>query len=305
MRGWLRGAAENAAAEKMNGTGAARGTANFAWGHGLDGAQIEHVRRQLGDALLSKVSTGPGAFAGRELVEVADVVSRLRQTSNVRGVDDWIAFEESQSAKHMRNAIGELRSVERRAAEHTGRTYEIGQDAHAPVREGTINARNPKGDPMRSFDIAERDGNELVRSIEVTSVSNPVKKVSELTEGVRHATDKAVARLTEKIPIPGKELEVEIRIEVFKGEARVGTGIVTCDGTGNYIYRVNNGTVVPPTSGGFRNPGNIFANLAQELPNVGGINTLNVVTLVDRSGNVIAAFRREGSVWTWLQESTR
>jgi hypothetical protein len=249
------------------------------------------------------VSTGEGAFTGPELVEVADVVSRLRRTRNVRGVDDWIAFEESQNATHMRDAIGELRSVERRAAENTGRIYELGQDAHAPVREGTSNARNPKGDPMKSFDIAERDGNEVVRSIEVTSIVAPIRRTSQLTDGVRHATNKTVGRLREKTPIPGKELEVEIRIELFKGEAGAGTGVVTYDGAGNYTYKVNNGATTPKDWGGHKNPGNIFANFSKELPAIGGSNTLSVVTLADRSGNVIATIRREGSVWKWLQEA--
>lgn len=271
---------------------------------GLDEAQIEHVRRQLGDSLSRKMSTGPDALTGPELVEVADLVSRLRRARNVRGVDDWVAFEESQNARHMRDAIGELRSVERRAAENTGRIYEIGQDAHAPVREGTINARNPKGDPMKSFDIAERDGNEVVRSIEATSASTPAKGAPDLTEGVRHATDKAVGRIKEKVPIPGKELEVEIRIELFKGEAGAGKGTVTYDGAGNYTYKVNNGTITPSKFGLHKNPGNIFADFAKELPKIGGSNTLSVVTLVDGSGKVIATFRREGSIWKWLQEST-
>lgn len=281
-----------------------RSTPKIAWTDGLDGAQIEHVRLQLGDSLASKVSTGPGALAGPELVEVADVVSRLRRTPNVRGVEDWIAFEESHSATHMRDAIGELRSAERRAAENTGRTYEIGQDAHAPVREGTINARNPKGDPMKSFDIVERDGDEVVRSIEVTSSTNLVKESPDLTDGVRHATDKAVSRLKEKAPIPGKELEVEIRIELFKGEAGTRTGTVTYDGAGNYTYKVNNGTITPAKFGIKKNPGNIFADFAKDLPTIGGSSTLSVVTLADGSGNVIATFRREGTIWKWLQEST-
>jgi hypothetical protein len=250
------------------------------------------------------VSTGVGAFAGAELVDVADVVSRLRRAHNVHGIEDWIAFEESQSATHMRDAIGELRSVERRAAENKGRIYELGQDAHAPAREGTINARNPKGDPMKSFDIAERDGNEVVRSIEVTSSTKLVKESPDLTDGVRHATDKAVSRLKEKTPIPGKELEVEIRIELFKGEVGAGTGTVTYDGAGNYTYSVNNGAVTPAKFGIHRNPGNIFADFAKELPKIGGSSTLSAVTLADGSSKVIATFRREGSIWKWLQEST-
>lgn len=187
------------------------------------------------------------------------------------------------------------------AAENTRRIYEIGQNAHAPVREGTINARNPKGDPMKSFDIAEREGSAAVRSIEATSVDEPVKEVRDLNKGVRHATDKAVDRLKEKTPIPGKELEVEIRIKLFEGEAGADTGTVTCDGAGNYTYKVNNGTVTPSKFGKHKNP--VISDFAKELPAIGGSNTLSVVTLGDESGNVIATFRREGSIWKWLQEA--
>jgi hypothetical protein len=37
---------------------------------------------------------------------------------------------------------------------------------------------------------------------------------------------------------------------------------------------------------------------------MGGSHSLNVVTLADSAGNVVATFRREGSVWKWLEEPT-
>ncbi len=271
----------------------------FEWAQGLTDSEIGQVLQQLGEPLSSSVSAGEGAFTGTELVEVADLVGRLRKTANVRGVDDWIAFEEAHGADHLRRAMAELRAVERRAAQNTGQVFEIGQDAHAPSRPGTINERNPKGDPMQSFDISVREGDTVAKSIEVTSAGEPVKRSSDLTEGVRHASNKAAGRIRDKAPIPGKELEVEIRIDLFKGEQTIGTGKITYDGAGGYSYKVQNGQFTPPKFGGRTNPGNIFADFAQDLGKIGHNDLLHVVTLVNESGAVVATFRREGTAWTW------
>jgi hypothetical protein len=271
------------------------------WTHGLDGAQIEHVLQQLGEPLATKMSVGDASFTGSELVKVADSVSRLRMLSNVRGVEDWLAFEETQGPLHLRNAVAELRSAERRATENPAQMFEIGGDKHAPIREGTINARNPGGDPMQSFDMAAREGGSIVKSIEVTSAKRPIKRLTELTDGVRHATDKVASRIDENAPIPGNELELEIRIEMFKGQEQIGTGTVTYDGAGNYTYKVNDGTITPPTFGRNPNPGNIFVDFAKALPTIGGSEKLDVVTLADGAGNVVATFRREGNAWKWQE----
>lgn len=78
--------------------------------------------------------------------------------------------------------------------------------------------------------------------------------------------------------------------------------MVDYDGTGNYTYKVNNGTITPSKFGGNPNPGNIFDDFASALPTIRNAEKLAVVTVVDASGNVIATFERQGSSWVWTNK---
>ena len=72
-----------------------------------------------------------------------------------------------------------------------GSTVDIAGDVSAPVRPGTT-------DPMPSFDIEVRGpGGAASHSVEVTTVDAPVRQASDLTNGVRHAGDKAASRIAE------------------------------------------------------------------------------------------------------------
>jgi hypothetical protein len=268
---------------------------SFGWTADLQPGQVTQVLRQLGEPLSSKISAGDAAFTGAELAATADLVMAARATPNIRGVDDWIAFETAQNAAHARDAVGELRSALRRSADEPGTTFEIAQDAHAPVRPGTRTARNPDGDRMKSFDITASKDGRVDRSIEITSAEAPVKSPPDLTKAVKHAaSEKAASRLKEKppAPIPG-EREVEIRMEFYVGDDVAGhNGKVVYDGAGNYTYTVNGGAVTPKKFGQWPNPGNILDNMETNLPRIGDIEQLDFVTLVDASGNVIARFEK-------------
>ena len=277
------------------------GANSMAWANGLQGPQVQTVLGNLGAGMSEKMSTGTGALNGAELVEAADTIARLRSKPNVRGVDDWLKFEGTQDAEHMRRATNELKSAERRAAQNPDQVLEIGQDAHAPVRSGTKTSQNPAGDAMQSFDIAVKEGPDLVKNVEVTTVATPVKNASNLTKGVQHATDKVAGRIADGSPIPG-ELEAEIQIDLFQGSEAKGTGVVEYDGTGAYAYKVNNGTITPKNFGGRANPGNVFDDFANALPTIRHADKLSVVTLVDASGNVFATFERQGTNWVWTNK---
>jgi hypothetical protein len=268
---------------------------SFGWAADLQPGQVTQVLRQLGEPLSSKLSVGDAAFTGVELAATADLVMAARATPNIRGVDDWIAFETAQNAAHARDAVGELRSALRRSAEEPGTMFDIAQDAHAPVRPGTRTARNPDGDRMKSFDITASKDGRVDRSIEITSAEAPVKSPPDLTKAVKHAaSEKAASRLKENppSPIPG-EREVEIRMELYVGDDVVGhNGKVVYDGAGNYTYTVNNGATTPKKFGVWDNPGNILDNMEKNLPIIGDIGQLDMVTLVDASGNVIARYEK-------------
>ncbi len=209
-------------------------------------------------------------------------------------------IEDREHVGDMKRAVNELKSAERRAAQAPDEVFEIGQDANAPIRDGTKNARNPEGDRMQSFDIAVKKGDAVVKSIEVTTVGVPVKNASDLTDGVRHATGKAAGRIIEGKPIPG-ELEAEIKIDLFQGSENKGTGTVQYDGAGNYKYTVDNGKV-PKKFGGKANPGNVFDDFAKALPGVANSEKLAVVTIVDSSDKVVATMERQGESWIWTDK---
>jgi hypothetical protein len=249
-------------------------------------------RRQALDAL------GPqtfGSYASRLDGPTLAQIGDLAATNRVQGIDDWVDFTAGKSGTDLDRAVGELTEARRLLNEYPGQIINIGGDGRSPPRVSNPNEQ------MRSFDITVEDPSGTVnRSVEVTTVDNPVSQHGDVTNGIRHAADKAADRANppnpvDTNPIPGQH-DVTIRMDLDVGTTRIGGGRqreILPDGTVRII----------DADGQFRprrgNPSNIFDSIGENLPNIGNIDQLDRVTLTDKStGTVLAEYVKNGVTWT-------
>lgn len=249
-------------------------------------------RRQAVDALGANTF---GSYAARLDPPTLSTVADLAATNRVQGIDDWVDFTSGKTGADLDRAVGELTEARRLLNEYPGQIVNIGGDGRAPTRPS-----NP-GEQMRSFDITVEDPSGTVnRSVEVTTVDNPVSQHGDVTNGIRHAADKANDRANptnpiDTAPIPGQH-DVTIRMDLDVGSTRIGGGRtreILPDGTVRII----------DADGQFRprrgNPSNIFDSIGDNLPNIGNIDQLDRVTLTDKSsGAVLAEYVKNGGTWT-------
>jgi hypothetical protein len=227
-------------------------------------------------------------FAQANVLAELEATAALQNAGRVRGLDRWIRFAADKDPVDLARSVGELTEARRQAAANPGSVIDVGGDANAP--------RNPAtGDPLQSFDMTVEDpaGN-VVKSVEVTTVDNPVIGAPDLTPGVRHAADKVASRNAAGVPVPG-EHEVSIRMRLDVGRQPVGGLTREIFPNGDVVLTRPDGAVVPNR----RSPtGNIFNDVPINLRGVANEALLDHIVLVDpNTGNVVAAFDRTPAGW--------
>src|SRR5262249_34387274 len=257
---------------------------------------------------------------------------------NIKGVKDWVAFEAAKGAtQNWRNALGELHEAQRAVKADPSETVDVGGDAHAPKKHGQY---SPHGTQLTapSFDQAVTDASgAITRSVEITSVQKPVKAASDFTTPIAEKTEKLVERATLRVdapghapgsvvPIPGKEKDLVIQIDLFRGQHDPATDVLTAgggapgafpahvpgrksvvfDGLGGYSFqdhapkRPSGADFTPPKYKGNPNPGNVFADLLANLKagQYSNTNLLTRIRVVGFDGSPIALFEKDAAgVW--------
>jgi hypothetical protein len=143
---------------------------------------------------------------------------------------------------------------------------------------------------MTSFDLAlETPGGEVIASIEVKTVEDPVDGAPDLTDAVRHATKKVVDRQGTRHPIEGsRETIIHITLKVGKTESRRQTREILEDGTVKYTRP--DGKPISSM--------NLYDKIAEHLTtNVEDSKLLDRITMVDQNGRWIV-LERDGKTWT-------
>ena len=258
---------------------------------GADDAQLERISTALREAgldarLLARLGDDTVArLAHPSVLSEIEQVARLQRSGRITGLDDWIEFGAAKDAADLGRVAGELREARRLVAENPGAMVNIGGDARAP-RDSTNEDRR-----LASFDLAvEKPIGTVQRSIEVTTLAQPVDNAAKLTPGVRHAADKVVSRLAEGQPIPGLH-DATIRITLAHHTSQGRKGTVSIDAVGNRVLHTPNGNQIPQ--------GNIFDQLVAALSTIANHQHLDRVTLVDAiSGRMLAQYERTGTVWS-------
>lgn len=256
---------------------------------GVSAADSQRLATALATAKVpSTISTGLGRdflarFADSAAVTELENVVKLQQAGRLKGIQDWVMFSASKTSAHLANLVLELREAQRQVASTPKSVVHIGNDQRAPLRTS--------GESMRSFDQTVETRSGIVeKSVEVTSIAQPLEANADLATSVKHGIGKVRSRVTDKTPIPG-EHHLTVYAELSKPKTtKKGTRIIDADG--NRILRTKNGLQIEE--------GNLFANMAAHISSVPDNELLHQITLVDRhTGRVIVEFRFDPATSTW------
>lgn len=256
---------------------------------GADPAAANRLARILHTAGIGakKVgSWGEKAFANlaaspRTLAEL-EATLPLVKSGRVVGLEDWLKFGAGKTGDDAARVAAELREARRLAREHPGHVVNVGGDARAPKSEG---------DSMASFDLSVDDaaGN-VVRSVEMTSLTEPVTEASDFSPALKHAASKVTRRNAKNNAVPGK-IEAVLEATV-PSTAQRGGGVLQIARNGDVVL-VTRG--VPPMH---LPKGNLFEKFATHASKVPNNELVDMVTIVDRStGDVLGRITRNGKVW--------
>lgn len=229
-------------------------------------------------------------YARPDALAELEATAQLQTAGRIRGLDQWITFHRNKNLVQLTEVLGELREAQRLTRENPGSVIDVAGEVNAPPRPGR------PGEQTRSFDIEIRDSSgNVVRSVEVTTIANPVDDVAQITPGVRHATDKAAERIAEGLPIPGRlDATIQMRVNVGRHPVPRNPSVlieVLPDGTVNQL-RADTGAVIPGRTT------NIFDDFTGNLGTIGNNQLLDRVTLVDpATGTVLGQWERVGGTW--------
>ncbi|NTU82907.1 MAG: hypothetical protein HGA45_26670 [Chloroflexales bacterium] len=223
-------------------------------------------------------------YAQPKVLAELEATAKMQASGRIKGLDKWIEFSASKRESDLENSLGELREARRLANENPPNLIvNVAGDAEVPLKPGTTD------EVAASFDLTVEDSSGTVhRSVEVTSVTDDVSTVGDLTRGVRHGTDKVEDGIANGRPIPGQR-DVTIRMRVKVGQQQKKGRIIENlpDGTVN-IRRSDTGEVVRTS--------NIYNEFETNLGKIPSNNSLERVTLVDPdNGQVIAVYERTGN----------
>lgn len=256
---------------------------------GIDSARIERLDgafRTAGFDATSLAKLGDDALArlvDPKVLDELEAIAHLQQQGHVTGLRDWIEFGAAKTESDLGRVAGELREARRLVQDQPGSVINIGGDARAPLDPAT-------GGPLASFDLTvEKPSGSVRRSVEVTTVKQPIDSAAKLTSGVRHATDKAKRHAAGQ-PIPAPR-DATIRITLARQSSQGNKGTVHIDTAGNRVLHTRNGKRIAQ--------GNILDQFPNDLSTIPSHEYLDRVTLVDAvSGERIAEYERAGAAWS-------
>lgn len=196
----------------------------------------------------------------------------MEGAGSIAGFDDWVRFSIGAMKKtgvDLVNAISELREAQRVA-----RTLPAGQR----VRVG-----GDAGASGKSFDMAIEDAaGRPIRSIDMTSVKDSIKGVSDLTTGIKHGIVKAPT-------LAAGTAEVTIRVKLSPSQSLGRGRTKVFDNEGNWQNIESDGRMSAS--------GNLLQETAAHLPTIADSNRLSAVHLVRTDGTLIGSVVRTGSTW--------
>lgn len=238
-------------------------------------------------------------FPGTKFNELMGAV----ETGRIRNFEDWVAYNRTKAPAEMADATVELREAMRVTEEKPGATVSVGAEQRAPKRTN--------GESVREVDFTTKNpaGN-TIGSNEVSSIHKPVEHMNELlngTTGIGHITSKVKSRMSDNalhgtplIEHPNAIIEIEVATKLVPTKEG---GVITQKADGTRDYTTKNG-IVNPGKGWPQDMFNDFINPTKKGGNITehpDSHLLNGVTLVDRSGKVLAEYINKGGVWTRLR----
>jgi hypothetical protein len=243
-------------------------------------------------------ATRNGQLAETKVQQLADpavfreveATVKAQEAGRIRGMKDWLQYNGDKAPAQLAEAAAELSVARQLASENPGMVVRVGRENNAPVRPGTDQR-------MKEFDLSvETPGGEVVKVVEVTSVATPVANKGDVSGGVRHAVDKVVDRQGSTHPLQGdREALIHMTLDVGKKKTPGGGQVREILPDGTLTFFRPDGTT-PIRSNATR--GNVYQDIAANLPKVQNHTLLDRITLVDQHGQRIV-FVREGKTWTW------
>lgn len=230
-----------------------------------------------GDKAFTNLASNP-----RTLIELEATIS-LARSGRIVGIEDWLKFGAGKTGDDAANVAAELREARRLAREHPKHKINVGGDARAP---------RSNGDPQASFDLSIDDAaGKTTRSLEMTSVDDPVENASHLSSAISHAADKVSRRKAAGKPIPGK-IESIVEIDLAQTVRKGSSGELHISRSGDIVQ------VTPTIPPKLLPKGNIFAEFAKNASKIKNHQLVDVVTVVDRkTGAVLGRIERDGAAW--------
>jgi hypothetical protein len=226
----------------------------------------------------TKLAANPGTLAELE------AALPLVKAGRIVGLEDWLKFSAKKTGVDAQRTAAELREARRLAKTYPSNKVNVGGDARAP--------RNPDGSPAASFDLSvDNAAGAALRSFEMTTVDDVVTSGGQLSQGLRHAVEKAAKRQAIGKPIPGA-LEAITQIRLGKTVSAGKAGIIEIAENGDLTLITK---AVPPRH---IPKGNIFEEFAQNAGKIKDNQLIDAVTIVDQdTGAIIARLERTGAVW--------
>ncbi|MHA6618479.1 preprotein translocase subunit SecA [Pseudonocardia sp. DLS-67] len=266
-----------------------------------DVAAANRATRQQVDELFDRAgwpeATRDGKLAENKIEQLRDpaifaeveATLRAQEAGRIVGMKDWLEYNAGKAPAQLAEAAAELGVARQLARENPGMVVRVGLENNAPMRPGT-------NQPMKEFDLTvETPDGQVVASVEVTSVDKPVSQPSDVTNGVRHAVDKAADRQGTPTPIAGNR-QVIIHMSLDVGRRSMRGGLIReiqPDGTLT-LFRPDGKTPIKDN----RSTGNLYDDIAQNLPAIKNHKLLDRVTLIDDVTGRETVYVRDGETWT-------
>ena len=268
----------------------------------FDTSTIQLLIKRLTPQGLRRLYEAGGIDGLKVIREIFD----LEAKGKISNFDDWLSYilQGNRNAEDLENVIGELREARRLTGEIRGdEVINIGGDAQA--------TRSPSGERPPSYDMTvESKNGQVLRNLDVTTLTEPLTDATQLGAGVGHAIgDKwRMAQGLEKKATVESTIRIELpsagdKLTLFNGNQRIFgpngsyttidpvTGLPSLRGrtpTGDLIYNAD---------------GNLFSDFQRYLERRENADRLRRVNLVDKNtGKPLAIMERDGrGKWTIIR----
>jgi hypothetical protein len=239
------------------------------------------VRAGLDDAALARL-------ADARVIGHLEAVADLQGVGRAAGLEDWVSFHGVKGMDELVTSTNELREVQRLVDQYPDAVIRMGGEQHAPIRPGTHDERMP------AFDLTIEHGGAVDRSVEVSTVQDPVAQVPQFTTAVRHAADKVAERAGAGMDIPGA-LDAAIYHRLDVRERSLGRGkarMIDADGNVRIVTRDKLGVIRHE-----QDAGNLYDDFTEHLSDIANTERLDRVTLIDDTTGAVHVFERQDGTW--------